>query len=106
MNNLLSQELLKRFKEIGSQDEPNPLVIAKFFTPWSTWTWYAFSYSEETGAFFGLIDGSHKELGYFAIEDLRGLRGPTGLRVERDLYWREKRLSDIKRKRPPTEPSL
>lgn len=106
MNNLLTQELLTRFKEVGRQDIPNPLVIAKFFAPWNSWAWYAFSYNEETGTFFGLIKGSYKELGYFAIEDLRGVRGPTGLRVERDLYFREKPLSEVEKKKPYLEPTL
>lgn len=103
MNNLLTEQLLIRFSEIGPQDEPDPLVIAKFFAPWNNWIWYAFSYSEVTGTFFGLIKGSYKELGYFAIEDLRGPRGPNGLRVERDLYWREKRLSEVEKNKPYLE---
>lgn len=106
MTNLLTQELLTRFKEVGRQDVQNPLVIAKFFAPWNSWAWYAFSYNEETGTFFGLIKGSYKELGYFAIEDLRGVRGPNGLRVERDLYFREKPLSEIEKPKRHLEPSL
>jgi hypothetical protein len=51
MNNLLTEELLTRFKEVGRQDVPNPMVIAKFFSPWNDWAWYAFSYNEETGTF-------------------------------------------------------
>jgi len=97
MKNLLTSELLSRFAELGPQDEPNPLIVTKFFTPWSRWTWFAFSYNPENGIFFGLIKGTETELGYFAMEDLRELRGPIGLRVERDLYWREKRLSDQKK---------
>ena len=106
MTNLLTEELLLRFKQVGRQDVPNPIVIAKFFSPWNDWAWFAFSYNEETGTFFGLIRGSYEELGYFAIEDLRGVRGPRGLKVERDLYFREKPLSEVQKRKPYLEPSI
>lgn len=106
MTNLLTNELLLRFREVGRQDVANPLVIAKFFSPWNDWAWFAFSYNEENGTFFGLIRGSFEELGYFAIEDLRGVRGPRGLRVERDLYFREKPLAEVQKRTKRTEASI
>lgn len=106
MTNLLTAQLLARFRELGPQDVKDPIIVAKFFAPSTAWTWYAFSYSEETGNFFGLIIGQEKELGYFSISDLRGLRGPMGLNVERDLYWREKKLSELFKKSPQLEPNL
>ena len=98
--NLLDQQLLERFRELGKQDILDPIIVAKFFTSWSRWTWYVISYDEESGMFFGLVQGSHTELGYFSMTDLKRLKGPFGFGVERDLHWREKRLSELKQRRP------
>jgi hypothetical protein len=83
---------------VGKQDVKDPIIVTKFFAPWSNWTWYATAYDETTGLFFGIVCGTHVELGYFSMQDLKGLRGPMGLHVERDLYWKEKRLSDLKKR--------
>jgi hypothetical protein len=34
------------------------------------------------------VDGFERELGYFALAELEAARGPLGLRVERDLWWK------------------
>lgn len=101
--NLLTQQLLDRFKELGKQDIKDPIIVAKFFVSWSNWTWYATAYDEETGLFFGIICGSHIELGYFSLDDLKRVRGRMGLGVERDLCWKEKRLSDLSKRHPSLE---
>ena len=98
--NLLNQTLLSRFKEVGPQDIRDPIIVTKFFASWSMWTWYATSYDEEAGLFFGIICGTHIELGYFSMQDLKGLIGPMGLHIERDLYWKEKRLSELSKRQP------
>jgi len=98
--NLLNQALLARFKELGTQDVKDPIIVAKFFAPSTAWTWYATSYDEEAGLFFGIVCGQHIELAYFSIQDLKGVRGPMGLHVERDLYWKEKRLSELTKRQP------
>lgn len=98
--NLLTQSLLNRFKEVGPQDVTDPIIVTKFFTSWSVWTWYATAYDEEAGLFFGIVSGTHIELAYFSIQDLKSVRGPMGLPVERDLYWKEKRLSELTKRQP------
>ena len=59
----------------------------KFFTPWSSWTWYGSEYDPKHGIFFGVVVGLEREFGYFSLEELEGIRGPGGLTIERDLYW-------------------
>ena len=58
-------------------------------------TWYATEYNPETKQFFGLVDGFELELGYFNLEELENLRGPFGLPVERDLYWKPTPLKNL-----------
>lgn len=63
------------------------LAAVKFFTPWSNWTWYAFEGDKlEDGdwEFFGLVVGNEKEYGYFRLSELEAVRGPAGLKIERD----------------------
>lgn len=93
---LLTATLIKRFQRMGSQEEKtDPLVIAKYFTPDSNWTWYAIEYDEEQQMFFGLVDGFEVELGYFSLIELEYARGSLGLHTERDLHFEECRLSKI-----------
>ena len=100
---LLTKELLNRFKEVGSQEEiENPIIIVKYFNPCGSATWYATEYNEEEKLFFGLCDlfGSGNsdcaELGYFSLEELESIKLPFGMKIERDLYFGEKKLSEVK----------
>lgn len=95
---LLTDELEKRFAEVGEQDVKDPLVIAKFFNPCGAGTWYATSYEPEAKMFFGFVSifGDHcDEWGYFPLSELEAYEGKFGLGIERDLYWTEKRFSKL-----------
>ncbi len=70
------------------------MAYAKYFTPDSNWTFYATEYDGED-TFFGLVEGFEKELGYFSLSELEGVKGPMGLPIERDLYWQPKTLKEI-----------
>ena len=96
---LLTQELKDRFRELGPQDHPRAIVVAKYFHPFSDWTWYATAYDPKDELFFGLVHGMYTELGYFGLHDLKGLI--NGLPFERDLHWNECILSDLQAMLPP-----
>ena len=89
---LLTKEVLRRLAPIGSEA---PNAVVKFFTPWTNWTWWASEYDPEERLFFGLVDGFCKELGYFSLDELESVRGPGGLRIERDLYFKPTPLKDL-----------
>ncbi|MFH1313917.1 MAG: DUF6166 domain-containing protein [Candidatus Eisenbacteria bacterium] len=127
---LLTKKLLREIPPLYSQEggntydeNPDPIVRVKFFTPDSFWTWYATEGSgvriredgEETYCalaelakasnpllvvddirFFGLCVGFEPELGYFSFKEISTVTGPMGLNVERDLYWRPRPLSEVK----------
>jgi len=97
---LLTKAILDRFRELGSQESKgdDAIVVAKFFTPDSNWTWLATEFEETEGLFFGLVEGHYVELGYWQLEELQNLRGPLGLKVERDLHWKETTLSEVRGK--------
>jgi len=93
---LLTKEITNKLPPLYSQDGKGGETIAyvKYFTPDSSWTWYGCEY-DGYDTFFGLVDGHEKELGYFSLSELQSLRGPLGLPVERDLWWKPKTLGEI-----------
>ena len=93
---LLTKELRRKLPSLGSQDGKGGKAVAyvKFFTPDSSWTWYATEYDGQD-TFFGLVEGQEKELGYFSLSELESARGPMGLAIERDLHWTPKTLAEI-----------
>lgn len=66
--------------------------VVKFFTPWSgaTWLLSEITESDETDTIlFGLCDlgQGEPELGYVSLAELQAIKGPWGLRIERDLWF-------------------
>jgi len=78
-----------------NEDVVDPIAIAKYFTPWAGWTWYATEFDGKD-TFFGLVDGQDKELGYFSLSELESISGPVGLKIERDLWFEPTPLSELK----------
>jgi Protein of unknown function (DUF2958) len=63
---------------------------SKFFCPWSDWTWFATEGDPQGDdfIFFGYVIGFEEEWGYFSLTELESVRGPGGLTIERDIYFR------------------
>ncbi|MFN8472258.1 MAG: DUF2958 domain-containing protein [Anaerolineae bacterium] len=97
---LLTKALREQLPPLYSQEnEPDPMVICKFFMPDGNWTWYAIEF-DGTDTFFGYVLGFDAELGYFSLSELLSVRGHLGLPVERDRGFTPVRLSEIKRAQP------
>ena len=96
---LMTKELEQRFAQVGSQgDVEDPLIIAKFFNPTGAGTWYATEYDPGTCTFFGYVSifgDCNDEWGYFSLEEIESYRGRFNLGIERDLYFGEKRFSQV-----------
>ena len=96
---LLTQEIRKKLPQLYEQESKggDAIVYVKFFFPVGSWSWFATEGSEEEDdfIFFGLVDGHEKELGYFSLNELQSVKGPLGLPIERDLYWKPKTLKEI-----------
>ena len=95
---LLTDELRARLPPLYSQEaEAEPTVYAKFFMPGTGWTWYVTEGSprEEDFLFFGFVVGLESEFGYFLLSELESVRNTLGLGVERDLAFREGKLTDV-----------
>ena len=96
---LMTAELEKRFVQVGSQENvKDPVIIAKLFNPQGAGTWYATEYDPKAKMFFGYVSifgDWNDEWGSFSLAELESYKGPWGLGIERDLYWREKRASQV-----------
>lgn len=92
---LLTKELRKKLPPLksGEQQGLEAKAIVKFFSPVSSWRWYASEFDGED-TFFGLVDGFETELGYFSLSELESVKLPMGLSIERDLYWEPKTLRE------------
>lgn len=96
---LLTDELRAQLPALYAQEnEADAMVYAKFFTPWTGWTWYVTegSQQEEDFMFFGYVIGLEREWGYFSLNELQSIRGPGGLTIERDLYFSARRRSEVR----------
>lgn len=95
---LMTKELEKKFPNLKETDGQGmgAKVVAKFFFPVGSATWFATEYDSEQKLFFGyasMFPGSG-ELGYFSLAELESVVGPMGLKIERDLYFEEKTLEE------------
>ena len=73
------------------------LARVKFFTPDSSWSWFASEFDGED-LFFGLVVGHENELGNFSLSELQSVRGPLGLPIERDFYFEPTTLGELIKK--------
>ena len=74
---LLTDELRAQLPALYSQEnESDAMVYAKFFTPWTGWTWLVTEGSEEEDdfIFFGYVIGLESEWGYFSLNELEAVR--------------------------------
>ncbi len=95
---LMPENLRKRLPPLRTtEDQEDPLVHARFFTPDAGWTWYVLEF-DGRDICFGYVVGHYPELGYFSLAELESVRGPLGLRIERDRHFAPARLSAVKRR--------
>lgn len=94
---LLTKEIRNRLPKLyETENVKNPIVQAKFFSPWTGWTWFATEFDGED-LFFGYVEGTEPEWGYFRLSELEAYRGPGGLQIERDLYFTPEPISRLVR---------
>ena len=92
---LLTEEIRRRLPPpYSTQNEDDPIIQVKFFTPWTGWTWLGVEFDGED-TFFGLVEGFETAWGYLSLRELEEIRGPGGLCIERDLYFEPKPVSAV-----------
>lgn len=84
---LFTKEINEKLSKCGySHDRP----ILKLFTPWGAGTWLVTG--EEDGILYGWGDLGMQCVewgGLFSREEVEAIRGPFGLKIERDLHFKD-----------------
>jgi hypothetical protein len=94
---LLPKEVRETLPPLYAQEqERDPMVYVKFFTPAAGWTWFATEF-DGLNTFFGYVIGQVGELGYFLLSELEDYTDPLSIRIERDLYFTPCRLSQAEK---------
>lgn len=103
---LLTKEIRKNLPPLYAMEDKRPEdvpVVVKFFAPNTRWTWYATEFDGKD-RFFGWvksgINPDFDELGYFSLSELKGIKLPHDLKIERDrgFHIGKHTLADVKKK--------
>jgi len=100
---LLTKAIEKKLPALYSQEKvKDPMVVFKLFTPTSSFTWFVLEGEKQEDGDWMLFTKCYShmcpegELGYSSLNELKSVRGPFGLGVERDLHFTPKPLSQCK----------
>ena len=89
---LFPKEIEEKLTKAG-YDGTRP--ICKLFTPWGACTWLITGKEDEIYYGFGDIGQQCVEFGgLFSREEVEAIRGPAGLKIERDLYFKDDGVTD------------
>ena len=96
---LMTKALEKNIPSLAECDVENPTIVAHYFNPCGAGDWYVLGGEKLKNGdwrFFGYVKLLENELGYFLLSQLESVELPFGLKIERDLYWTPKQLSEVK----------
>ncbi len=86
---LMTKEISKQAQEqyaLGSDMKQK--VVAKFFDPSGSWTWYLMNQDpDDKDYLWGIVHGFEVEMGSFSLSELQNLKGRFGLGIERDKFF-------------------
>ena len=94
---LMTKEIEKKAQSqypLGSDLSQN--IVAKFFDPCGSWTWYVMNQDpEDPDYLWGIVKGFEVEMGSFSLSELQSFKGRFGLGIERDLYFTPRPASEV-----------
>ncbi len=86
MTTEISEQLQKQYSMGSDMDQ---MVVAKFFDPSGSWTWYAMNQDPEDPSYlWGIVKGLEIEIGSFSLDELQAFKGRLGIGIERDLFFK------------------
>lgn len=84
---LLTSRHRDRLLANGREPEGDHAPVVKFFNPFGAGVWLATELDASGDIMFGLADLGYPELGSWSFGELRSLRLPFGMGIERDLHF-------------------
>jgi len=93
MTKKIREKAQKQYRRGSSMKQD---VVAKFFDPTGSWTWYLMNQDPKNPDYlWGIVDGFAVEMGSFSLSELQSYRGVLGLGIERDLYFKEMSAQEL-----------
>ncbi|AQQ03934.1 single-stranded DNA endonuclease [Roseibium algicola] len=84
---LLTPEQRERLLANGRERDIDHVPVVKFFNPFGQGVWLATELNPDGDTLFGLADLGYPELGSFSLEELKSIRLPFGMGIERDIVF-------------------
>ena len=89
---LITKEIESKFKKQGYTGDKKPediKIICKLFNPVGAGTWYLYEKEDDDicWAFVNLGDSIMAECGTISLNELKSLRLPMGMSIERDRHF-------------------
>ena len=94
---LLTKEITKQATEQYDKgsDLDGQMIVAKFFNPMGSWTWYLMNLDKDEDYAWGIVDGNAVEMGSFSMKELQDIQLPFGLGIERDKFFEPMPASEL-----------
>ena len=93
---LITKEIAEQAtKQYDKGSDMDQMVVAKFFNPVGSWTWYLMNMEDNGDYCWGIVDGFAVEMGSFSIKELEEQKLPLGMKIERDLYFEPMKASEV-----------
>ena len=93
--------MTKKIKEQATEqydkgsDLDGQMIVAKFFNPMGSWTWYLMNLDKDEDYAWGIVDGNAVEMGSFSMKELQDIQLPFGLGIERDKFFEPMPASEL-----------
>ena len=81
----------------AQEDKGDDAIVYAHWFSLTGWDWYCTEYDPAERLCFGLVKGFADELGYWTIDQLEEVNDGKPIQlIERDLYWKPCKLSEIR----------
>ena len=95
---LMTKEIETRAKAQypKGNDLESQKVVAKFFDPCGSWSWYLMNEDpEDPDYLWGIVKGFEVEIGSFSLSEIQTTRNKLGIGIERDKFFTPMRAKDV-----------
>ena len=92
MTDKIAKQATEQYDKGSDMDQ---MVVAKFFNPVGSWTWYLMNMADNGDYCWGIVDGFAVEMGSFSIKELEDLQLPLGMKIERDTLFEPMKAKDV-----------
>lgn len=92
--NEIIRKLRKNNRDKTGASIADKKVVVKLFNPQGLGTWWLYS-MDNNGNCFGIAQLQDREYGYTNIDELKAVRLPMGLKIERDMYYTPQTFGEL-----------